>query len=142
MLRIISIMFYELEVNFSLFSISYIVIFWQLILHYVLFKHYKNTPYLYLKQSTMKEKLEDWISKKTDWPILATSIANFLNFSFREKLEKSLMFIGVWEIPKISIIFKMFRNFRKSWLMAIQVDVLWSRGPLPTIDWKSWSRGP
>ena len=35
----------------------------------------RETKHLYLCQSNMKKKLEDWIDSKTDWPILTTSIA-------------------------------------------------------------------
>ena len=35
----------------------------------------RDTKHLYLRQSEMKDQLNDWISSKTDWPILTTSIA-------------------------------------------------------------------
>ncbi|MEM9781616.1 MAG: methionine--tRNA ligase [Pseudomonadota bacterium] len=35
----------------------------------------RETRHLYLRQSTMRGKLADWIESKTDWPILTTSIA-------------------------------------------------------------------
>ncbi|GHG97324.1 methionine--tRNA ligase [Pseudodonghicola xiamenensis] len=35
----------------------------------------RETKHLYLRQSTMKDKLEAWIDSKTDWPVLTTSIA-------------------------------------------------------------------
>ncbi len=35
----------------------------------------RETKHLYLKQSQLKDKLDDWISKKDDWPILTKSIA-------------------------------------------------------------------
>ena len=35
----------------------------------------RETKHLYLRQSEMKDKLEDWIDSKTDWPVLSTSIA-------------------------------------------------------------------
>ena len=35
----------------------------------------RETKHLYLRQSLMREKLEQWISKKDNWPILTTSIA-------------------------------------------------------------------
>jgi len=35
----------------------------------------RETKHLYLKQSTMREKLDAWIDSKKDWPILTTSIA-------------------------------------------------------------------
>ena len=35
----------------------------------------RETKHLYLKQSELKNKLADWISKKDDWPILTKSIA-------------------------------------------------------------------
>ena len=35
----------------------------------------RNTRHLYLRQSSLRDTLNDWISKKTDWPILTTSIA-------------------------------------------------------------------
>ncbi len=35
----------------------------------------RETRHLYLKQSAMREKLDAWISGKSDWPILTTSIA-------------------------------------------------------------------
>jgi len=35
----------------------------------------RETRHLYLKQSTMRAQLENWINSKTDWPILTTSIA-------------------------------------------------------------------
>ncbi len=35
----------------------------------------RATKHLYLKQSMMREKLQEWIDSKTDWPILTTSIA-------------------------------------------------------------------
>ena len=35
----------------------------------------RKTKHLYLKQSELKNKLDDWISKKDDWPILTKSIA-------------------------------------------------------------------
>ena len=35
----------------------------------------RNTQHLYLRQSSLRDTLNDWISKKTDWPILTTSIA-------------------------------------------------------------------
>jgi methionyl-tRNA synthetase len=35
----------------------------------------RDTKHLYLRQSTLKDKLDDWISSKSDWPVLTTSIA-------------------------------------------------------------------
>lgn len=35
----------------------------------------RETKHLYLKQSTMRDKLDTWINSKKDWPILTTSIA-------------------------------------------------------------------
>ncbi|HUF56242.1 MAG TPA: methionine--tRNA ligase [Thermohalobaculum sp.] len=35
----------------------------------------RETKHLYLRQSTMRERLSEWIDGKTDWPILTTSIA-------------------------------------------------------------------
>ena len=35
----------------------------------------RETKHLYLRQSDMRGKLQDWIDSKTDWPILTTSIA-------------------------------------------------------------------
>jgi len=35
----------------------------------------RETRHLYLRQSLLKDKLNDWIESKTDWPILTTSIA-------------------------------------------------------------------
>ena len=35
----------------------------------------KETKHLYLKQSKLKNKLDDWISKKNEWPVLTKSIA-------------------------------------------------------------------
>ncbi|MCF1708849.1 methionine--tRNA ligase [Tabrizicola sp. J26] len=35
----------------------------------------RETKHLYLKQRSLKDKLEAWIDSKTDWPILTTSIA-------------------------------------------------------------------
>ena len=35
----------------------------------------RRTKHLYLRQSVMKKKLEDWLSTKGHWPILSTSIA-------------------------------------------------------------------
>ncbi|WP_293448844.1 methionine--tRNA ligase [Planktotalea sp.] len=35
----------------------------------------RDTKHLYLRQSEMKDQLNEWISSKTDWPILTTSIA-------------------------------------------------------------------
>jgi len=35
----------------------------------------RETKHLYLRQSTMRERLSAWIETKTDWPILTTSIA-------------------------------------------------------------------
>ncbi len=35
----------------------------------------RETKHLYLRQSQMRQKLEDWIATKGDWPILTTSIA-------------------------------------------------------------------
>ncbi len=35
----------------------------------------RETKHLYLKQSSLKTKLNEWISKKNDWPILTKSIA-------------------------------------------------------------------
>jgi methionyl-tRNA synthetase len=35
----------------------------------------RETKHLYLRQSTMRQQLSDWIDSKTDWPILTTSIA-------------------------------------------------------------------
>ena len=35
----------------------------------------RETKHLYLKQSELKNKLDGWISKKDDWPILTKSIA-------------------------------------------------------------------
>ena len=35
----------------------------------------RNTRHLYLRQSSLKDTLNAWISEKTDWPILTTSIA-------------------------------------------------------------------
>lgn len=35
----------------------------------------RETKHLYLRQSEMRGKLEEWIDSKTDWPVLTTSIA-------------------------------------------------------------------
>ena len=35
----------------------------------------RQTKHLFLRQRSMKDKLEAWIDSKTDWPILTTSIA-------------------------------------------------------------------
>ncbi|MEO0772037.1 MAG: methionine--tRNA ligase [Pseudomonadota bacterium] len=35
----------------------------------------RATKHLYLRQSTMRDRLNDWIDSKKDWPILTTSIA-------------------------------------------------------------------
>ncbi|MEM9967914.1 MAG: methionine--tRNA ligase [Pseudomonadota bacterium] len=35
----------------------------------------RETKHLFLRQSQMKDKLDAWISEKTDWPVLTTSIA-------------------------------------------------------------------
>ncbi|PLS20905.1 methionine--tRNA ligase [Neptunicoccus cionae] len=35
----------------------------------------RETKHLYLRQSTMRDKLDQWIDSKTDWPVLTTSIA-------------------------------------------------------------------
>ena len=35
----------------------------------------RKTKHLYLRQSAMRQQLEDWIDSKTDWPVLTTSIA-------------------------------------------------------------------
>jgi methionyl-tRNA synthetase len=35
----------------------------------------RETRHLYLRQSALKDKLDQWIDSKTDWPILTTSIA-------------------------------------------------------------------
>ena len=35
----------------------------------------RETKHLYLRQSLLKDQLDEWISSKTDWPVLTTSIA-------------------------------------------------------------------
>ncbi|WP_299965697.1 methionine--tRNA ligase [uncultured Roseobacter sp.] len=35
----------------------------------------RETRHLYLRQSALKDALNDWIDSKTDWPVLTTSIA-------------------------------------------------------------------
>ncbi len=41
----------------------------------------RETKHLFLCQSQMRDKLQDWIDSKIDWPILTTSIANkWLNY--------------------------------------------------------------
>jgi methionyl-tRNA synthetase len=35
----------------------------------------RETKHLHLRQSAMKDRLDDWINTKSDWPILTTSIA-------------------------------------------------------------------
>ena len=35
----------------------------------------RETKHLYLRQSALKDRLDQWIDSKTDWPILTTSIA-------------------------------------------------------------------
>ena len=35
----------------------------------------RKTTHLYLRQSLMRQQLQDWIDSKTDWPVLTTSIA-------------------------------------------------------------------
>ena len=35
----------------------------------------RETKHLYLRQSALKEQLDQWIDEQTDWPILTTSIA-------------------------------------------------------------------
>ncbi|MGR3289809.1 MAG: methionine--tRNA ligase, partial [Paracoccaceae bacterium] len=35
----------------------------------------RETTHLYLRQSKLKDDLDSWISSKTDWPVLTTSIA-------------------------------------------------------------------
>ena len=36
----------------------------------------RETKHLYLKQSNLRDDLQNWINSKTDWPVLTTSIAN------------------------------------------------------------------
>ena len=57
----------------------------------------RETKHLYLLQSKMRERLRAWIDSKTDWPILATSIA-------RKWLDEGLQDRGItrdldWGIP-------------------------------------------
>ena len=35
----------------------------------------RKTKHLYLRQSSLKDRLDKWISSKSDWPVLTTSIA-------------------------------------------------------------------
>ncbi len=35
----------------------------------------RETRHLYLRQSRLRDRLRDWITSKTDWPVLTTSIA-------------------------------------------------------------------
>lgn len=35
----------------------------------------RETKHLYLRQSTLRDQLDQWIDSKTDWPVLTTSIA-------------------------------------------------------------------
>ncbi|MDF0599154.1 methionine--tRNA ligase [Psychromarinibacter sp. C21-152] len=35
----------------------------------------RETKHLYLRQSLLKDRLDEWIASKTDWPVLTTSIA-------------------------------------------------------------------
>ncbi|MBT0958737.1 methionine--tRNA ligase [Alphaproteobacteria bacterium KMM 3653] len=35
----------------------------------------RDTKHLYLRQSALKDRLDSWITSKTDWPVLTTSIA-------------------------------------------------------------------
>ncbi|MFK7881292.1 methionine--tRNA ligase [Roseobacter sp.] len=35
----------------------------------------RETKHLYLRQSSLKDELDQWIDSKTDWPVLTTSIA-------------------------------------------------------------------
>ncbi|HCQ59978.1 MAG TPA: methionine--tRNA ligase, partial [Sulfitobacter sp.] len=35
----------------------------------------RETKHLFLRQSKLKDELDDWINSKTDWPVLTTSIA-------------------------------------------------------------------
>lgn len=35
----------------------------------------RATKHLFLRQSQMKDKLDEWINSKADWPVLTTSIA-------------------------------------------------------------------
>ncbi len=35
----------------------------------------RETKHLFLRQSAMRDKLQDWVDSKTDWPVLTTSIA-------------------------------------------------------------------
>ncbi len=35
----------------------------------------RETKHLFLRQSQLKDRLDDWISEKADWPVLTTSIA-------------------------------------------------------------------
>ncbi|PIE16681.1 MAG: methionine--tRNA ligase [Rhodobacterales bacterium] len=35
----------------------------------------RETTHLFLRQSTLRDQLDQWISEKTDWPVLTTSIA-------------------------------------------------------------------
>ncbi|GHE02701.1 methionyl-tRNA synthetase [Defluviimonas sp. 20V17] len=35
----------------------------------------RETKHLFLRQSAMRDRLNDWIDEKTDWPVLTTSIA-------------------------------------------------------------------
>ena len=39
----------------------------------------RETKHLYLKQSLMKEKLEEWISEKSDWPIITLKYFGQIN---------------------------------------------------------------
>jgi len=108
----------------------------------------RETRHLYLRQSLLKDKLNDWIESKTDWPILTTSIAKKWLHDGDGLRDRGITRDLDWGVPV--------KNGDKDWPgMEGKVFYVWFDAPIeyiaatkewadahhrPDADWQRWWR--
>ena len=104
----------------------------------------RETNHLYLKQSLKKEALDEWISKKTHWPLLTTSIAKKWLHDGDGLRDRGITRDLNWGVPVCKII----DDKPVAWAgMEGKVFYVWFDAPIAYIaataeagDWQRWWR--
>ena len=104
----------------------------------------RETNHLYLKQSLKKEALDKWISKKTHWPLLTTSIAKKWLHDGDGLRDRGITRDLNWGVPVCKII----DDKPVAWAgMEGKVFYVWFDAPIAYIaataeagDWQRWWR--
>ncbi len=104
----------------------------------------RETNHLYLKQSLKKDDLDEWISKKTHWPLLTTSIAKKWLHDGDGLRDRGITRDLNWGVPVCKII----DDKPVAWAgMEGKVFYVWFDAPIAYIaataeagDWQRWWR--